>query len=821
MTKKIIILFLIAAFALTAGAFTLRASATTASHNGQIVRMNGLSSLYYVAADGKRYVFPNENIYKSWFPDFDGVVTLSEADLTALPLGGNVLYRPGIMLVKITTDPKVYAVSKNGTLRWVKTEAIAKALYGDSWNKLVDDVPDSFFTNYTVGAAVESASAFNPQGEADAVDSIDANRNLGTATALRARTRACRVVNNARNCRADGNTDDNSDTPSASDDTDPPYITNIDVLNHGQQGYIDAGDAIVINFNEPIDPQSINSALTADGFVNSLDTNVTGAIVVNANGVVTVNDIASFDLGKVDNSGQFAVKLSLNVNAKILTVTVLSGISIKINDENFLEAKQIGGTVKDAAGNVMADDANIGTPDGTFGGAHINDGIKPYITAIKAYNDGQDDYIDTGDEITVTFSEEIDPKSINHSLDSDGSVDNVSANDTGGVIISGNGLLVITDIASFYTGDVSDSGTFDVSLALNSTGRILTITLADGDDIGLTNEDLKDTAQTGGTVEDRDGNRMDSDPKIDNPTGSFIGDSSNSDINITYIKAYNGGYVGYIDKNDKIVVTFSQPIDSQELNGENYVQPGETGGVSVDANGLLTITDILSFDVGQVEEAGQFEAGLAFSSDSKVLTITIQDGGPVKLKSEVFSKATQIGGFIVDSSGVSVMATEYNIDAPSGTFGGSSLASAPYIASINVVNSGAAGHVNINDRIVVTFSEGIDPLSLNRNLSLNSYVNNVNDSNTGGVYLGSNGILTIADIAEFSVGSVSASASYRVKLALNDIGNVLTITLTSGDDVTINYQDLSEGSQTGGIVKDTDGNEMASDPRIDDPTGSF
>jgi hypothetical protein len=130
MTKKISLSFLIIVFVLFSGLFGAKISAT-GNYNGKIVKMDGLSSLYYVAANGKRFVFPNSKIFASWFSNFDDVVTLPQSELTALPLGGNVRYRPGIMLVKITTDPKVYAVSKGGVLRWVKSEGIAKALYGE------------------------------------------------------------------------------------------------------------------------------------------------------------------------------------------------------------------------------------------------------------------------------------------------------------------------------------------------------------------------------------------------------------------------------------------------------------------------------------------------------------------------------------------------------------------------------------------------------------------------------------------------------------------------------------------------------------------
>ncbi len=129
---------------------------------GDLVKSPTASDVYYYAADGKRYVFPNEKTYKSWYADFSTVKTITGAELAALPLGANVTIRPGTKLVKITTDPKVYAVAPNGTLRWIETEAIAIALYGSNWAQRVVDVPDGYFVNYTVGASV--SSAVHPDG---------------------------------------------------------------------------------------------------------------------------------------------------------------------------------------------------------------------------------------------------------------------------------------------------------------------------------------------------------------------------------------------------------------------------------------------------------------------------------------------------------------------------------------------------------------------------------------------------------------------------------------------------------------------------------
>ncbi len=149
-----------------------------AAASGSLVKAS-LPAVYYVGADGKRYVFPNEKTYKTWYSDFSGVQTITDAELAAMPIGGNVTYKPGLKMVKITTDPKVYAVDAHGTLRWVTSEAVAVALYGANWNQMIDDVPDAFFTNYTIGADITSSSSFVPSAVLAAAGSINSDKNLG------------------------------------------------------------------------------------------------------------------------------------------------------------------------------------------------------------------------------------------------------------------------------------------------------------------------------------------------------------------------------------------------------------------------------------------------------------------------------------------------------------------------------------------------------------------------------------------------------------------------------------------------------------------
>lgn len=129
---------------------------TSYCKSGSLIRIPTNSSVYYCGADAKRYVFPNAKTYASWYSDFSAVKTISEEEMGKISLGGNVSYRPGLKLVKIQTDPHVYAVDKNGTLRLMLTPSIAEKYYGKDWNKRVDDIPDAFFTNYKIGADISN-----------------------------------------------------------------------------------------------------------------------------------------------------------------------------------------------------------------------------------------------------------------------------------------------------------------------------------------------------------------------------------------------------------------------------------------------------------------------------------------------------------------------------------------------------------------------------------------------------------------------------------------------------------------------------------------
>jgi hypothetical protein len=131
------------------------------------------TAVYYYGNDCRRHAFPNEHVYMTWYSNFNSVVSISPSEMSSMILGQNVTYRPGVRMVKFTTVPKVYAVSKGGVLRWVTTEALATQLYGTAWNKYIDDISDVFYGNYKFGTDITTSGNYIPSNERDNAPTVD------------------------------------------------------------------------------------------------------------------------------------------------------------------------------------------------------------------------------------------------------------------------------------------------------------------------------------------------------------------------------------------------------------------------------------------------------------------------------------------------------------------------------------------------------------------------------------------------------------------------------------------------------------------------
>lgn len=129
---------------------------------GDLYTVEGDTAVFLVTEDMEAMYFPNSEVYHTWFSDFSGINRLDSADFELADQPG-VNFRPGSRLVKITTNPRVYAVGPNNMLHWVTDGAIAQALYGANWASLVRDVHVYHWSNYEFGTDLDEAMPHDGQ----------------------------------------------------------------------------------------------------------------------------------------------------------------------------------------------------------------------------------------------------------------------------------------------------------------------------------------------------------------------------------------------------------------------------------------------------------------------------------------------------------------------------------------------------------------------------------------------------------------------------------------------------------------------------------
>lgn len=162
---------------LAAGVLALPSKASAAGCVSGTLIKGTLPAVYYCGADGKRYVFTNDKNYWTWYSDFSGVTNISDSDLGSVTIGGNVTYRPGVKMIKIQSDPRVYAIGHGGVLHAIGSEDVAACLYGATWNKQIDDISDAFFVNYTVGSVITTCAQFDKTSETNLSSTINADKS--------------------------------------------------------------------------------------------------------------------------------------------------------------------------------------------------------------------------------------------------------------------------------------------------------------------------------------------------------------------------------------------------------------------------------------------------------------------------------------------------------------------------------------------------------------------------------------------------------------------------------------------------------------------
>ncbi len=115
----------------------------------------------YALDDDDRRAFINESTYFTYYDSFDSIETVEDSDLSNYSLSDLVLPKAGVVLVKIQSDPRVYALEENPDdpykplLREIASEEIVIEMYGSDWADYVIDIEPTFFTHFGTGDALE------------------------------------------------------------------------------------------------------------------------------------------------------------------------------------------------------------------------------------------------------------------------------------------------------------------------------------------------------------------------------------------------------------------------------------------------------------------------------------------------------------------------------------------------------------------------------------------------------------------------------------------------------------------------------------------
>lgn len=160
--KKALLIAVLAVFSLS-----VFLPARAAVRHGDLVKGTG-PTVYFVTGDMKRVAFNDEQAFKTWYPDFGAVRQIPDADVAALPFAGLAPLRPGVRPIKAATDARVYAIDRDGALRWLSSEAVARMIYGDAWASKVAVVADAELAAYGRGADVTAAGQYWWMAERDA-----------------------------------------------------------------------------------------------------------------------------------------------------------------------------------------------------------------------------------------------------------------------------------------------------------------------------------------------------------------------------------------------------------------------------------------------------------------------------------------------------------------------------------------------------------------------------------------------------------------------------------------------------------------------------
>lgn len=137
---------------------------------GDIFKGNrGQPEVWFYGKDGKRHVFPNEAVYKTWRSkdgraDFSKLKIVNQDVINKLPIGEPVNIRPVGYIAKFTDDPYYYFVMTSNQLKRFDNEKTIAKFFGLDWKWRVIELAPSHKSKYRVLGSLIKANDKYPNG---------------------------------------------------------------------------------------------------------------------------------------------------------------------------------------------------------------------------------------------------------------------------------------------------------------------------------------------------------------------------------------------------------------------------------------------------------------------------------------------------------------------------------------------------------------------------------------------------------------------------------------------------------------------------------
>jgi len=135
---------------------------------GWYVRSPDESTVWYIDENLERRMIPFDLALFTWIDDWDEVLWVTTATIFDVVISNNRSVKPGIILVKLDSDPSVYAVFDEDEddlepfeIRKLDSEMIAVMVYGFNWSDYVIDYPNQFWSDFYIGEPVTEPFAAN------------------------------------------------------------------------------------------------------------------------------------------------------------------------------------------------------------------------------------------------------------------------------------------------------------------------------------------------------------------------------------------------------------------------------------------------------------------------------------------------------------------------------------------------------------------------------------------------------------------------------------------------------------------------------------